>query len=135
MTPGRASGDPRPAMLRWGHPCNRPDQQRQRRPPDLWLGGCWGRAHPNHAAGAGGAAYANMLSYVYPAIRQPIPRRRCCWAAWPAENWWDPPRSRGPFDPNFLDEVLAAGGGQYFDICSTTIPLSAGLPGVGQRAL
>ena len=31
-----------------------------------WLGGCWGRTHPNHADGAGGAAYANMLKTAYP---------------------------------------------------------------------
>ncbi len=31
-----------------------------------WLGGCWGGNHPNAASGAGGAAYADMLSYAYP---------------------------------------------------------------------
>jgi hypothetical protein len=82
-----------------------------------WLGGCWGRTHPNHAPGAGGAAYARMLSYAYPAIKAGHPEALVLMGGLAYDYWWDPARgSRGPFDATFLDEMLAAGGGNYIDM-------------------
>lgn len=82
-----------------------------------WLGGCWGRTHPNHAAGAGGAAYARMLSYAYPAIKAGHPDVLVLMGGLAYDYWWDPARgSRGPFDATFLDEMLAAGGGNFIDM-------------------
>ncbi len=80
-----------------------------------WLGGCWGDAnYPSRAPGAGGAAYANMLSYAYPAIKAGNPNAQVVLGAL-AYDWFVGPEN-GPFDPAFLDDLLAAGGGAYFDI-------------------
>ncbi|MCP4167610.1 MAG: hypothetical protein GY759_17205 [Chloroflexi bacterium] len=80
-----------------------------------WLGGCWGGTHPNHAEGAGGAAYAQMLSYVYPAMKAVNANVNVLMGGIAYDNWWIHP-IWGPFDPNFLDDVLNAGGAAYFDI-------------------
>lgn len=77
-------------------------------------GACWGRTHPNHAAGAGGAAYANMLSYAYPAIKAGNPRAQVLLGGIANDFWY--PSWGGPFDKTFLPEMLAAGGARYFDI-------------------
>ncbi len=82
-----------------------------------WLGGCWGRTHPNHADGAGGAAYANMLSYAYPAIKAGNGNAQVLLGALAYDNWYNPTTNpNGPFDSLFLDELMLAGGGSYFDI-------------------
>ena len=77
-----------------------------------WLGGCWGATHPNHAAGAGGAAYAAMLKEVYPAMKAANPQVKVLLTGL-AFDWFTP---IGLFDPNFLNDILAAGGGPYFDM-------------------
>lgn len=82
-----------------------------------WLGGCWGASHPNHAGGAGGAAYATMLSHAYPAIKAGNPDAKVLMGGLAYDNWWHFPSNedRGPFDAEFLDDLLAAGGANYFD--------------------
>ncbi len=82
----------------------------------VWLGGCWGRTHPNHASGAGGEAYANMLKQAYPAVKAGNPDALVLLGGLAYENWYNGESWSGPFDPNFLDELLAAGGGAYFDV-------------------
>ncbi len=77
-------------------------------------GGCWGRTHPNHAPGAGGAAYAHMLTYAYPAIKAGNPQAKVLIGGLAYDFWY--PSWGGPFDRNFLSELLAAGGGNYFDL-------------------
>lgn len=80
-----------------------------------WLGGCWGDAgNPNRAPGASGYAYAEMLSYAYPAIKAGNPHAQVVLGAL-AYDWFVGPE-KGLFDPAFLDDVLAGGGGDYFDI-------------------
>ncbi|MCO6449742.1 MAG: cellulase family glycosylhydrolase [Caldilineales bacterium] len=82
-----------------------------------WLGGCWGRTHPNHAEGAGGAAYAEMLKVAYPAVKAGNPEAMVLLGAMAYDNWYDAENNpEGPFDPIFLDELLLADGGDYFDI-------------------
>ncbi|NOZ49002.1 MAG: cellulase family glycosylhydrolase, partial [Chloroflexi bacterium] len=80
-----------------------------------WLGGCWGDAgNPNRAPGASGYAYANMLSYAYPAIKAGNANALVVLGALAYD--WFVGAEKGPFDPAFLDDVLAGGGGDYFDI-------------------
>ena len=80
-----------------------------------WLGGCWGMRHRNHAAGAGGAAYAAMLRQVYPAMKAANPQVQV-WIGGLAHDWFtDNSQNPGIFDRDFLDQILAAGGGPYFD--------------------
>ncbi len=80
-----------------------------------WLGGCWGMRHQNHAVGAGGAAYAAMLRQVYPAMKAANPQVQV-WIGGLAHDWFtDDSRDPGIFDRDFLDQILAAGGGPYFD--------------------
>ncbi len=59
-----------------------------------------------------GDQYALMLKRVYPVIKLTSPEARVVFGgvAWePVPSWGD------PFDLNFIDDVLAAGGGPYFD--------------------
>jgi hypothetical protein len=84
-----------------------------------WLGGCWGKRHPNQAQGAGGAAYAHMMTHAYPAIKAGNPNAQVLLGALAYDNWYEPNQNpNGPFDPLFLDEFLLAGGGDNFDIIS-----------------
>ncbi len=78
---------------------------------NMWLGGCWGATHPNHAAGAGGAAYAAMLKAVYPAMKAANPNVQVLLSGL-AYDWFTP---KGHFDPDFVNDIMAAGGGPYFD--------------------
>ena len=80
-----------------------------------WLGGCWGGNHPNALPDAGGAAYAHMLSYAYPAIKAGNPNARVALGGL-AYDYFAGIDEGGVFDPAFLDDMLAAGGGQYFDV-------------------
>ena len=82
-----------------------------------YLGGCWGYAwNPNAAPGAGGAAYANMLKHVYPAVKAANPKAYVVMGGL-AYDWFttdvDYP---GIFDPWFLEDIIKAGGADYFDV-------------------
>ncbi|MDW8270109.1 MAG: cellulase family glycosylhydrolase, partial [Anaerolineae bacterium] len=77
-----------------------------------WVGGCWGIG-PNPAPGAGGDAYARMLQAVYPAVKAVNPNMQVALGGLSYEAWTT---EGGPYDPNFLRDLLAAGGGDYFDI-------------------
>jgi hypothetical protein len=79
-----------------------------------WLGGCWGANHPHAAQGAGGAAYANMLSHIYPAIKAGNPDAQVLLGGLAYEYWYQ--TDGGPFDYYFLSDLLNAGGAAYFDI-------------------
>lgn len=81
----------------------------------LDFGGCWGKGHPNSAAGAGGAAYAQMMAVAYPAIKQGMPDVMVTNGGLAYDDWYSPPTSYGRVDKNFLDDFLAAGGGQFID--------------------
>ncbi len=80
-----------------------------------WLGGCWGGHHANALPDAGGAAYAHMLSYAYPAIKAGDPEANVLLGGL-AYDYFSGIDEGGIFDPQFLDDILAAGGGDYFDI-------------------
>ncbi len=77
-----------------------------------WVGGCWGKG-PNQAIGAGGDKYAAMLKVVYPAMKAANPNVQVALGALAYDLWID---EGGPFDRYFLDDLLAAGGGAYFDV-------------------
>ncbi|MCO6451674.1 MAG: cellulase family glycosylhydrolase [Caldilineales bacterium] len=76
-----------------------------------WVGGCWGKG-PNQAAGAGGDKYAAMMKQVYPAMKSAnsniiVTNGGLGYDSWLSEG--------GPFDPDFVDDFLAAGGGNAID--------------------
>ena len=77
-----------------------------------WVGGCWGIG-PNPAPGAGGYAYSKMLKVAYPAIKSANANVKVAIGGLSYESWTT---DGGPFDPNFLTDVLASGGGNYFDV-------------------
>ena len=82
----------------------------------LWVGGCWGDAsNPKKAPGASGYAYAEMLSYAYPAIKAGNSDALVVLGGL-AYDWFVGIDDGGVFDPAFLDDLLLGGGGQYFDI-------------------
>ena len=81
----------------------------------LWLlGGCWGANHPNAVPGAGGVAYAKMMSYAYPAIKAGNPDAQVLLGGLAYEYWYL--TDGGPFDYYFLYDFLNAGGAEHIDI-------------------
>lgn len=60
-----------------------------------------------------GAQYANMLSFVYPAVKAANPQAQLLFGGI-AYDWFDD--VGGKFNRAFLANVLAAGGGDYFDV-------------------
>ncbi|MDI9546982.1 MAG: cellulase family glycosylhydrolase [Chloroflexota bacterium] len=60
-----------------------------------------------------GAEYAQMLSVAYPAIKQANPKAQVLFGGIAYDNFVD---DGGNFIEEFLDDVLAAGGGAHFDI-------------------
>ncbi len=81
-----------------------------------WLGGCWGDAgNPNAAPGAGGKAYAKMLKAVYPAMKTANPQIYVALGGL-AYDYFTTDPDHGVFDPAFLDDILAEGGADYFDV-------------------
>ena len=60
-----------------------------------------------------GAEYANMLATVYPVIKSANPQAQVVMGGL-AFDWFED--DGGPFVEDFLNDVLAAGGGDYFDV-------------------
>ncbi len=77
-----------------------------------WIGGCWGKG-PGQAAGAGGDKYAALLKSAYPAMKAANPNALVAIGGLAYDAWVD---EGGPFDRYFLDDFLAAGGGNYIDV-------------------
>lgn len=76
-------------------------------------GGSELRAQYGHAFwGHYGDKYAEMLAAVYPVIKKANPSANVVFGGL-AYDWFED--QGGPFAREFLDDVLAAGGGQYFD--------------------
>jgi hypothetical protein len=63
--------------------------------------------------GESGDKYAEMLAAVYPAIKTANPQAQVVFGGI-AYDWFQ--EQGGPFVRSFLDDVLQAGGGNYFDI-------------------
>lgn len=63
--------------------------------------------------GGAGAQYAQMLSHVYPAVKSAHLSARVLMGGL-AYDWFED--QGGHFDRHFLDDVLDAGGGIYFDV-------------------
>jgi hypothetical protein len=63
--------------------------------------------------GESGDKYADMLAAVYPAVKAANPQAQVVFGGI-AYDWFQD--QGGPFVREFLDDVLTAGGGQYFDI-------------------
>jgi hypothetical protein len=74
--------------------------------------GCWGDA--NDEQGYGGAAYAEMLKVAYPAVKAANPQAYVVFGGILLDC--DPSFRANCVSGNFLNGVLAAGGGDYFDI-------------------
>lgn len=73
--------------------------------------------NPNYASpahwGDHAAEYANMLATVYPAVKAANPQAKVVFGGL-ALDWFED--EGGPFVETFLEEVLQAGGGNYFDV-------------------
>ena len=69
-------------------------------------GGCWGND---------GDKYAAMLQVAYPAIKGADPEAKVVFGGL-AYDFFESDPQNGPFVESFLDDVLIAGGGNYFDI-------------------
>jgi len=65
------------------------------------------------AWGDDGDKYAELLEILYPVIKAANPNARLVFGGM-AYDWFE--EQGGPFVRSFLDDVLAAGGGDYFDI-------------------
>jgi hypothetical protein len=73
----------------------------------------WGSTSYKPRWGNYGAEYAQMLSVVYPAMKSANPATQVAMGGI-AHDWFI--ENGGPFVRSFLDDVLAAGGGNYFDL-------------------
>lgn len=73
----------------------------------------WARLYGGSYWGPFGDAYARMLCAVYPVIKAANPRAQVALGGL-AYDWFDD--QGGPFVREFLDDVLAAGGGNCFDL-------------------
>ncbi len=101
----RYNGDPAsgaPEVVYWEF-YNEPDNG-SRRYAETGGYGYWGNY---------GAEYAQMLCAVYPVVKAANPRARVVIGGL-AYDWFED--QGGPFVREFLDNVLAAGGGQCFDV-------------------
>jgi hypothetical protein len=63
-----------------------------------------------------GAEYAEMLAVAYPAIKAADPRAKVLLGGIAYDWFEDQVEQPGPFVRSFLPDVLAAGGGAYFDV-------------------
>ncbi|MCO6450354.1 MAG: hypothetical protein J5I90_06140 [Caldilineales bacterium] len=83
--------------------------------PEHENGGCWGHPNPTDPRPAPGpTAYANMLKQVYPAVKSVNPEVMVLNGALAYDYFTYP--DAGVHDPYFLDDVVRAGGANYFDI-------------------
>lgn len=73
---------------------------------DYWIPG-WGN---------NGAAYAQMLQTVYPAVKRANSRAQVVFGGIAYDWWYAADGGPGPFVESFLDDVLQAGGGPFFDV-------------------
>ncbi len=90
-----------------------------------WVGGCWGASAGKYWAGSpsGPALYAQMLKAVYPALKAGDPQGQLVLGALAFDQFQnDIPgcnaayRDGGWYNYCFLQQVLAAGGGNYVDV-------------------
>ena len=79
---------------------NEPDNGDRQRLAEL--GGCWGQH---------GREYAEMLKAIYPAVKAADPQAQVYLGGIAYEDY-----DKGSFVPDFLDDLLDAGGGAYFDV-------------------
>ncbi len=63
--------------------------------------------------GYNGAAYAQMLAAIYPEVKKASPDAQVVMGGLAHDAFIE---DGGPFDRNFLDDVLSNNGGQYFDV-------------------
>lgn len=71
-----------------------------------------------------GAAYARMLKRVYPVVKLASPQAQVVFGGIAYDGFLP---DEGPFNPDFLDEVLEAGAGPFFDVMNFHFyPLYAG---------
>jgi hypothetical protein len=74
-----------------------------------------------------GAAYARMLQRVYPAVKIASPEAKVVFGGIAYDAFVNEDGDDGFFNPEFIDDVLAAGGGPYFDLMNFHYyPLFAG---------
>lgn len=77
--------------------------------------GCSGTILPIHRGwGDSPAAFASMLQQTYPVVKAVHPELKVIMGALAYDDFSTPDCS--PFNPRFLDDVLAAGGASYFDV-------------------
>jgi hypothetical protein len=74
-----------------------------------------GTAGANNRWGNAGDEYAAMLKAVYPAIKNANPQAQVVFGGIAYDFFTDSPQP-GPFVRRFFDDVLANGGGAYFDL-------------------
>ncbi len=86
-----------------------------------WLGGCWGNGPDQTAnpAYAGGDDYADFMGAAYNPMKNVDPSIVVTMGGLAYDNFWNKngqfPED-GPIDPDFLDNFLGNGGGNYVDI-------------------
>ena len=84
-----------------------------------------------------GDQYANMLATIYPVVKEANPEAKVLLGGL-AYDWFE--EQGGPFVYNFLPDVLAAGGGDYFDVMAFhAFPAFAGFwaekgPGLAEKS-
>jgi hypothetical protein len=69
----------------------------------------------DHRWGLVGDQYAAMLQAVYPVVKQANPNAKVVFGGI-AYDWFTDGNPPGPFQRFFLDDVLKAGGGAFFDV-------------------
>ncbi len=91
----------------------------------------------NPSWGEDGDEYALMLKAIYPAVKAANPNAKVVFGGL-AHDWFT--EQGGPFVRSFLDDVLADGGGDYFDVMNFHVYPSFALgwgsqgPGVKEKA-
>ena len=102
-----------PYAVKYWELWNEPDVDPQLALPN-WPFGCWGDQEGQYY---GGGYYAKMLKVVYPAIKAADPEAQVLIGGLLLER--DPAEDTRPHPPGlFLEGILRAGGGDYFDAVS-----------------